>query len=69
MMKSAIGRRVSSTKLTLEGSPKQNDILPKTRKNWFNCLRDVNISEYLYSSLILYGSLLDLMRDLNDFAL
>ena len=45
----------------------------KTKKKiWFNCLRDVNASEYLDSSswkqMICKGSLHDFMRDLHDFA-
>ena len=44
----------------------------KTKKKiWFNCLRDVNASEYLDSSswkqMICKGSLHDFMRDLHDF--
>ena len=45
-MKSVIGSQVK-----LEVSPKQSDIRLKTKKKiWFNCLRDVNVSEYLDSS-------------------
>ena len=45
-MISVIGKQVK-----LEGSPKKNDIRLKTKKKiWFNCLRDVNVSEYLESS-------------------
>ena len=33
-MKSIVKGQISSKKLTLEGSPKQNDILPKTQKRF-----------------------------------
>ena len=68
-MKSVIGWQAK-----FEVSPKQSDIRLKTNKKkiWFNCLRDVNASEYLdcsfWKQMICKGSFHDFMRDLHDFA-